>query len=278
MVVKVVTDSTADISPQLAQELDITIVPAYTRFGDEVFRDGVDISKDKFYHRLTHDPVHPSTTQPSPQDFVDVFERLSKDADGIISIDVSAKLSGTCNSALQGKEMVQNSCPVEVVDSQFVSMALGMLVIEAATLAKAGKDLPQIVATVEKAIPKVHLLILFDTLKYLALGGRIGKAKALLGSVLSVKPILTFKDGVLVPAAQVRTHNKGKERLIDFAQKANDIQQLAIIYSTTPDEAEDLARQCGSVFPREKIILAQLGSALGVHAGPGVLGVAIREG
>ena len=276
MTIKVVTDSTADLPPTLAEELGITVVPVYLRFGDEVYRDRVDIIEDEFYHRLLHDPIHPSTTQPTPQDFADAYQKLSQEAGGIISIHISSKLSGTYNSAIQGKKLVEDWCPIEVVDSQTVSIANGLIAMEAAKIARSGKSLQQVVAEVRQIIPNIHLLILFDTLKYLAKGGRIGKAKALLGSVLSVKPLLTVKDGELVPAGQVRSRDKGIQRLFDFVKNATDIQDLSILHSTTPDEAQALAERIGSIFPRERITLARLGPGLGVHGGPGVLLVALR--
>jgi DegV family protein with EDD domain len=276
MKVKVVTDSTADLPPQLAKELGITVVPVYLRFGDEVYRDRVDISEDEFYQRLLHDPIHPSTTQPSPQDFVDVYKGLAQEADGIISIHVTSKLSGTYNSALHGKELVGKECPIEVIDSQLVTMGLGQLAIVANTIAKSGKSLQQVAEEVRQMIPSIHLLGLLDTLKYLALGGRIGKVQALLGSVLNVKPMLTIHDGELVPVGRVRSRTKGIDRLFDFVKNAVDIQDLAIVYNTTPDEAQALGEHLGSIFPKEQIRLARLGPALGVHAGPGILFVALR--
>jgi DegV family protein with EDD domain len=276
MKLKVVTDSTADLPPQLAKELGITIVPVYLRFGDEVYRDRVDISEDEFYQRLLHDPIHPSTTQPSPQDFVDVYKNLARGADGIISIHVSSKLSGTYNSALRGKEVVEKECPIEVIDSEVVTMGLGQLAIVANTIAESGKSLQQVVEEVKQMIPSIHVFGLLDTLKYLALGGRIGKVQALLGSVLSVKPMLTIKNGELVPAGRVRSRAKGIDMLFDFVENAVDIQDLAIVYNTTPDEAQALIERIGSIFPKEKIRLARLGPALGVHTGPGILFVALR--
>jgi DegV family protein with EDD domain len=276
MTVKIVTDSTADLPDELVKEMGITVVPLYVRFGEEVLRDRVDISEDEFYERLQHDPVHPNTTQPSPQDFVDVYQKLSA-ADGIVSIHLSAKLSGTCSSALQAKGMVVKECSVEVVDSETLSMALGLVVITAAEAAKAGKSLDEVVEAAKQAMPKMHLLFLLDTLKYLLLGGRIGKAKALLGSVLNVKPMLTVKDGELVPAGQARTRAKGMDKLFEFVKEVADIQDLAVVYNTTPDEAQALAERIGSVFDREKIRIARVGPGLGVHGGPGAMIVAFRE-
>ncbi len=276
MTVKVVTDSTADLPPQLAKELGITVVPVYLRFGDEVYRDRVDISEDEFYQRLLHDPIHPSTTQPSPQDFVGVYKNLARRAEGIISIHVSSKLSGTYNSALRGKEIVEKECPIEVIDSQLVTMGLGQLVIVANAIAEYGNSLRQVVEEVKQTIPSIHVLGLLDTLKYLALGGRIGKVQALLGSALSVKPMLTIKDGELVPAGRVRSRAKGIDRLFEFVRNALDIQDLSVVYNTTPDEAQALAERMGSVFSQERVRLARLGPALGVHTGPGILFVALR--
>jgi len=276
MTIKIITDSTADLPVMLTEELDVTVVPVYLRFGDEVYRDRVDISEDEFYQRLLHDPVHPNTTQPTPQDFASVYNKLSQEADGIISIHITSKLSGTYNSAVQGKKMVMNRCPIEIVDSQTISIAIGLIVIQASRMAKSGMSLQQIVDEVGKIIPNVYLLILFDTLKYLAKGGRIGKAKALLGSVLSVRPLLTVRDGELVPSGQVRTRPKGTDRLFDFVKNATEIQDLAILHSTTPDEAQALAERIGSVFDKEKIRMARVGPGLGVHGGPGAMIVAIR--
>jgi len=276
MTVKIDTDSTADLPLQLASELGITVVPVYVHFGDDVYRDRVDISEDEFYQRLLHDPIHPSTEPPTPQDFADVYQKLSQEADGIISIHISGKLSATCNSALQGKKLVETECPIEVIDSQLVTMGLGLLATVANTFVSSGKSLPQVVEEVKQIISSIHLLGFFDTLKYLALGGRIGKAKALLSSVLAVKPMLTMKDGELEPADQVRTRASAIDRLFDFVKNTTDIQDLAIVYSTTPDEAQNLAERMGSVFAKERIRLARLGPALGVHAGPGILFVALR--
>jgi len=277
MTVKIVTDSSADLPAQVVEEMGISVVPLYVRFGDEVYRERVTITDDEFYDKLLHGSVHPVTIQPSPQDFVEVYKKLAPEADGIVSIHLSSKLSGTYNSALQGKEMMgENGCPIEVVDSQLITGALGLLAIMAATMAKAGKDLPQVLDVVKQALPNANLLALFDTLKYLLLGGRIGKAKALLGSILSVKPMVTLKDGEVAPAGQARTRAKGIERLVDFAKSASNLEDVAVGYSTTPDEAQTLAKRLSSIFTKGPVRVARLGTTLGVHAGPGTLVVAVR--
>jgi len=190
---------------------------------------------------------------------------------------MSAKLSGTYNSALQGKEMIEKGCPIEVVDSQTTSMGLGLIDIAAAIVAKAGEGLSTVMEEVKQAIPSIRFLFLLDTLEYLLLGGRIGKAKALLGSILNVKPVLTLKDGEVVPAGQVRSRGKGIDRLFDFVKSVSNIQDLAVVYNTTPDEAQALEERIGTIFTKEQIKLARVGPMLGVHSGPGALAVALRE-
>jgi len=277
MTVKIVTDSTADLPSQLAQQLGITVVPVYLRFGEEVYRDGVDISQEEFYQKLIQSSVHPTTSQSSPSDFASVYSKLSTETDEIVSIQVTSKLSGTYNSALQGREMAGVRCRVEVVDSLSVSMGLGLITMAAARLAEAGESLQEVMEEVGQAIPNIRLLGVFDTLKYLLRGGRIGRAKALLGSMLNVKPMLTMRDGELCPAGLCRTRSKGMERLLNLVRNTLNIQELAIVHSTTPDEASSLRERIGAIFDKRQIHLARLGPALGVHGGPGTLILALRE-
>jgi DegV family protein with EDD domain len=276
MTVKVVTDSTADLPPELTRELDITVVPVYVRFGNQVYRDRVDISEDEFYQRLQNNPIHPGTIQPSPQDFIDAYKKLLQRADGIVSIHLTGKLSGTFSSAMRAKETLGEKYPIQVIDSQVLTMGLGQLAIEASNMAQSGKSLNQVAEAVKNMIPSIHLLGLLDTLKYLALGGRIGKVKSLLGSILNIKPLLTMKNGELIPHGQVRSRTQGIAKLFDFIRDARKIQDLAIVYNTTPDEAQALVERIVPLYPRERIRLSRLGPALGVHGGPGILFVSIR--
>ena len=277
MTIKIVTDSTADLPPVLTKELGITVVPLYVRFGDETYRDGVDITGDEFYKRLLTDPIHPNTSQPTPQDFTNVYRELSQKADGIVSIHISGKLSGTCSSALQAKEVVAAECPVEVIDSKTTSMALGLIVMAAVKIANTGASVKQVAEEIRQVVTDVKLLVTFDTLKYLAKGGRIGKAKSMLGSVLNVKPLLAIKEGEFVPVAQVRSRSKGIDKLFDFAIGTPNVEDMAVIYSTTSDEAESLASRIGTEIKLEQVRIARLGPVLGVHGGPGVLAVAFRQ-
>jgi DegV family protein with EDD domain len=277
MAIKIVTDSTVDLPAALVKELDVTVVAEYLSFGDQVFRDQLDISNDEFYQKLVTGGIHPKTAQPSAQDFAGAYEKLAKTADSIISIHLSAKLSGTYDSAVRGKNMVSSAANIVVIDSRSVSIGMGLMVIQAAKMARSGMSLKQITDALNQTKADNHFLIMFDTLKYLAKGGRIGKAKAFLGSILNVKPLLMIKEGELVPSGQVRTRLKGTDQLVDFVKNAGEIEDLAVLYSTTPEDARNLVERLKPFFPEKRVIISQLGAALGVHAGPGVLGVALRQ-
>jgi DegV family protein with EDD domain len=191
MTLKIVTDSLSDITSDVAEELGITVVPLYVRFGEDVYRDRVEITTEEFYHRLVHDDVFPSTTQPTPKDFLDVYDKLAEETDEILVIVVSSKLSGTYQSAMQAKDMFCGKSRIEVVDSLKVAMSMGLPVMAVVKAAQAGSGLDELADLARKAVSRSHLIAYFDTLKYLAKGGRIGKAQGLLGSMLSVKPLLT---------------------------------------------------------------------------------------
>jgi DegV family protein with EDD domain len=221
--------------------------------------------------------VHPTTSQPNPADFAQAYKQLAKETDNIISIHVSGKLSGTCNAALQGKELVDSKCTINVIDSESVSMGLGIITMAAARVARTDASVQKINAEIRDAMSSIHLLGVFDTMKYLLLGGRIGKAKALFGSVLNVKPVLTLRDGELHPVGLVRTQSKGIERLADFVKNALGIHELAVMHSTTPDVAQSLKERFSSLVDANRLHLARMGPALGVHGGPGLLAVALRK-
>jgi len=279
MTVKVVTDSTCDILAHMIKELDITVVPVYTVFGDKSYRDRVDIDDDEFYYKLTHDSIHPTTSVPTPKDFADVYNRLAEQTDEIVSIHLTSRESGTYNSAVLGKQLVDNKkCRIEVIDSLSVSLGLGLLVIEAAREARAGASLEKLTELMHRAVPKVHLLILVDTLKYVIRGGRLSKAHGIIGAVVKVKPMLTLKEGDLSLVGIARTKAKAVERLYEFAKSFSKVKEAAVAYTTTPDEAKALADRVKAVFPNVPLYITRVGSSLGTHAGPGAMGVAVREG
>jgi DegV family protein with EDD domain len=276
--VKIVTDSTSDISPEVAHALDITIVPAYVQFDDEVYRDGVDISKDRFYQKLVDSFVPPTTSPPTPQDFAKVYSDCSKEAEDILSIHISAKISDTYHSALQGKKVMKEKCQIEVVDSRFASIGLALVVMAAAKLARAGENLESVLGETQKAISQIHMLWIFDTMKYLVWGGRATKSVTEMADIRQIKPLLTFKDGEIIQAGLVRTYSMGMDRLYEFVKDRLNIQDLAIAYSTVPEQAGQMKERLSSLFPEDKIYIAQLGIALGVHSGPGALALALRQG
>lgn len=274
--IKVVTDSSSELPPEMAKKLGIEVVPLYVRFGEEIHRERVTISDEEFYQKLVAGPIHPATIQPGPNDFIETYEADAKGTDGIVSIHISSKLSGTVNSALQAKSMANIDCPIEVVDSQTVSVALGLITIAAAEAARQGKDLQQVLNVAKDAMDNTYSLCILDTLKYLQIGGRIGKAKALLGTMLNVKPLITVKDGEVVPVGQVRSRAKGLGQLFEFIQKAERIDDLAIGYSTTLDDALSLSQQVASIFNKDQIKVMRLGTTLGVHLGPGAIILSYR--
>lgn len=277
MTVKVVVDSTSDIPEKLAKEWDITIVPAYVVFGGKCYRDRLEITDDEIYARLDHDSVFPTTSVPSPQDFADVYNKLADETDEIISVHLTSRESGVYNAALLGKGLVSKKCHIEVVDSLSVAMSCGILAIAAAREAKTGATLEKVTEVVRESIPRMHLIMVLDTLKYVVRGGRVGKGYGLLGSVLRVKPLLTMRDGKLVLAGVARTRTTAIKRLYDFVEDFPQVSEIAVSYATSKEDAEALAERIKSSHPDTPLYLTRIGPVLGTHAGPGAMGVAVRE-
>jgi DegV family protein with EDD domain len=277
MTVKIVTDTLSDITFDLAEKLGVSVVPLYVRFGEEMYRDRVDISSQDFYRRLVNEPKLPSTTQPTPNDFAEVYKKLAQETDEILVIVVSSKLSGTYQSAMQAKEMVKGKCRIEVVDSQQVAMGMGLIVISAVKAAKEGADLTRLADMARKAISRTHLIAYFDTLKYLAKGGRIGKAQGLLGSVLSVKPILTVRDGEMAPLTRVRSLTAGLDYLYSVAASYSKIEALALEHATTPADADKLVERLDKIFPKTQIYRSVISPVIGTYSGPNALALTVLE-
>jgi len=273
--VKIVTDSVADLPHQVVNELGITIVPLNVRFGEEVYRDGVDLTVEQFYDRLVHSQTLPVTSVPSPGSFAEIYDKLAEETDEILAIILSSKLSGTYEVALQSIGLMKKKCRVEVVDSQWATMAEGFIVITAARAAKAGANLDEVIDVTRNSIPRVDFLAAFDTLEYLKRGGRIGKAQAFLGSILRVNPLITLRDGMVEPADRTRSRAKAIERLYNFAMNFSHIDRIAIEDAACPDEAEALVERISSKFPEEHIYRSKTTPAIGTHTGPGLLLVAV---
>ncbi len=279
MSIKIVTDSAADIPPQLLKELGISVVPLYVRFGNDVFKDKVEITNTEFYDNLVNGGVFPNTAQPSPLDFRLVYEELAKDADGIVSLHLSSKLSGTIQSAQQARDTMAVPCPVETIDTESMSMGEGLVALAAARAAHAGANLEETVKAAKEAMEEIHFMVLFDSLKYLAMGGRIGQAKSLLGSLLNIKPLLGMRNGEVVPVAKARSYSKGLEQQYEFIARTlqeGEIKDLAIMHNTKPEEANNLIDRISPLYPREKIITGEIGPILGTHSGPNITFVCIR--
>ncbi len=277
MAVKIVTDSLSDITSDIAQGLGITVVPLTVSFGKESFLDRVTMTTDEFYYKLTHDATWPTTTQPPPGDFVNVYNKLAEETDEILVITLSSKLSGTYESALNARSLVEKECRIEVIDSLTVAMGLGLIVISVAKVAQTGANLDEVVDLVHRAMPRSHLVAYFDTLKYLAKGGRIGKAQGLLGAMLSVKPILTVKDGEMSPLTRLRSRTAGMDYLYNFVAGFPHIEELAVEHATTPDDADRLVERLNSLFPKERICRSTISPVVGTYAGPGAMAVSILE-
>ncbi|MFC1900923.1 DegV family protein [Chloroflexota bacterium] len=277
MAVKIITDSLSDITEDYAKELGITVVPLTVIFGHEQYLDRVTITTDQFYDRLVNDSVWPTTTQPTPAAFGEVYNELAKETDEILVITLSSVLSGTYESAMSAKNLVKEGCRVEVIDSRTVAGGLGLIVIAAVNAAKAGANLDELVELVHSAMDRTHFIIYFETLTYLAKGGRIGKAKELLGSVLSIKQILTIKDGGIAPLTRKRSLAAGMDYLYNFVTGFADIEALGVEYTTTKDVADNLAERMSSVFTKGPIFRSIVSPVLGVHGGPGAIAVTVLE-
>lgn len=278
MTVRIVTDSTADLPPELIEQLGITVVPVYVRFGQNVFRDGIDISQDEVYCRILSENATATTSQPSPNDFLEYYERLlNGTADQIVSLHLSSKLSGTYNAALGGRELSLHKDQITVVDTLSLSMGLGFCVLAAARLAQAKAELSEIIQAAKETTSLTRISAAFDTLKYVLKSGRLGAAKALIGGILNVKPILTLKDGVLWPSGIARTRQRALDSLVDFANKTSGVEEAAIVYSTTPDEAHTLKERLSEFLDQRMIYISRLGPALGAHGGPGTIVLALKR-
>jgi len=275
LAVRIVTDSTADLPLTTARELRVTVVPMLVRFGDEVFRDGVDLSSEEFFERLTHSPELPKTSQPPVGAFQEVYERLAWEADGIVSVHVSGKLSGTVGAASMAAQLVRERCRVEVVYSLSVSMGLGLAVMAAARAAQEGSTV-EAAAEAARAVARRHTFVaMLETVEYLRKGGRVGRAAAFLASVLHVRPLLTLVDGEVHPLARERTRAKALDRMFEHCLSRDGISEVAIMHTTTPEDALSLAERAHQRLPEARVHLTRVGPALGVYGGPGTMGMVV---
>ena len=273
MTVHVVTDSTADIPADIARELRIDVVPLTISFGDERYRDGIDLTADEFYERLAMTKVLPTTSLPPPALFRYAYEHLSSRGD-VVSVHLSHKFSGTVNTARSAAGEVAPD-RISVVDSGSASMGLGLCAIAAARAARDGASREECARIAEETSRQVHVAVAFETLDFLRRGGRIGRATAFLGGMLRLKPILTVKDGETHPLSRARSRGKAIEELLSLATRFEEVSDIVVLHTTTPEDAEQLADRARQARPGARFVVGRFGPVLGVHGGPGMLGIAV---
>ncbi|MFN2582206.1 MAG: DegV family protein [Candidatus Dormibacteria bacterium] len=271
--IHLVTDSTSDFTRADAEALGITVVPLTVRFGEEQYQDGVNLESDAFYAKLPSTSVHPTTSQPTPEQFTAVYRSLLQhDDDRIVSLHISAKLSGTLQSAHIAAQELDDR--VLLVDSETVSAGLQLLVRAAADDVAAGADVHAVCARAEQRRSRVTIYVLLDTLHYLQRGGRIGRAQALLGGMLGVKPVLTMIDGEVAPQARVRSRRQGMQRIVELLKEKLPLRGLAAFHCGAPELLPDLESQLRAAIPNVAIQTGQVGPVVGAYTGPGGVGIA----
>lgn len=277
MTIRIVTDSTAEIPAEVAQAHGVTVVPLTVFFGDEAYRDGIDLDNAGFYRKLQASKELPRTSQPSPAMFQQEYTRLIEEgADGILSIHLSSHLSGTYQSACAAREMVAeagSAVPIEVIDSLSISVGMSRAILHAAEAARQGKSLEELKAQVADELARTRILAVLDTLEFLKRGGRIGGARAMLGNMLSVKPIVSLREGVVVALEQPRTRSKAYARVAQLAHEMGKIEHISIAEAST-EVGQQLAEAIKSVYSDE-LSFYKLGAVLGTHTGPGTVAVAV---
>ena len=278
MAIRIVTDSCSDLPAEVALANGITVVPLYVIIDGQTYRDGVDMTADGFYSRHAELTSLPTTSQPSVADFQEVYRRLLGEGHQIVSIHVSSKLSGTLNSAAQARESLGEAAQqIDVVDSRLAGGAQALLALSAARWAGVMTDHRELARRVERSIERNHGFVLVDTLKYLAMGGRIGKAQALLGGMLQIKPIVGIRDGETYPVDRPRTRRRAQARIVELVRELAPINQIHLSYSTGPDNALAVRDGLADLVKPDRLIESRLGPVLGTHLGPNTIGVAATQ-
>jgi DegV family protein with EDD domain len=275
--IKIVTDSTAYLPETTIQEHDVRVVPLYVHFGEEAFREGVELSNEEFYARLKTAPALPTTSQPSAGEFHEVFKELSDAGHEIVTLTISSKLSGTWNSAMAAKKMIPDA-KISVVDTLSTAISLELLVNAALEAAAAGATRQEVVEQIEEKKTGVSFMFVVDTLEYLAKGGRIGNARAFLGTLLKVKPILMLEDGAIEPLEQVRSKRKAQARMVDLALERiggrGPQARVGVTNALAAEEGKALSQDLRARLGCAEPIVSSLGPVIGTHTGPGCVGVA----
>ena len=276
MAIKIVTDSTADLPAEVAEQLGITVIPLNVHFGEETFLDGVDILHDEFFERLVAARQLPTTSQPSPGKFLETYGPLADAGDQIVSIHISDKLSGTLNSARQAKEQMEGSS-IEIIDSKQAALGTGLVAMAAAKAAQQGASYEAVLEKANRAVDEVQLFGLLDTLEYLRKGGRIGMVRGFIGTLLKVRPIITVRDGIVQSETSVRSRSYGIQYMVTLAEERAPLKQAAVMHSSTAEEAEELAERIRPFVADGQVLQGRIGPVVGTHAGPGVIGIVVQS-
>ena len=269
--IALVTDSTCDLPESVVKDKNITVIPLNVHFGDETFLDGIDLQSNEFFEKLSTSEIHPQTSQPSVGRFVETYNDLLKKYDSILSLHISSKLSATYNSALQAQKEIGNE-KIKVIDSMNGTLGLGAIVHHIADLNQKGESFENLVKEAEKIIPNAIFMGLVPTLEYLAKGGRIGKARAFMGSLLKIKPILSAVDGEIQSVGKARTLIKGMDFIVD-EMKNRKISKLFIVHANHEERANLLKEKTKDIVDPKDVIIAEFGPVVGTHLGPGAFGV-----
>jgi DegV family protein with EDD domain len=272
--IRVVTDSTADMDDGEAQQLGISMVPLNVHWNGETYQDKVELSIDEFYRKLREEKGTPRTSQPSVGQFEEAYRGLLKAADGIVSIHISSKLSGTLNSA---QIAAKNVAPdrITVIDSMTTAATLGTLVVRTAQLAETEASREECVALAEELVPRVRLIACVDTLEFLRRGGRIGRAQAFAGNLLAIKLIFQVLNGEIAPVDRVRTRATAIKHVAGAIQRLGPLEELTVLYSDNRDPAQQLYDILATAYPQLNIQWGRIGPVLGTHTGPGVIGASL---
>lgn len=273
--VAVVTDSTANIPDNYVDELNIHVIPQILNWEGDTYLDGIDITPSEFYQRLVQAKELPTTSQPSAGQFYEFFGNLAETNEAIIGVFISEHLSGTIDSALTAAEMMSDY-PIEIVDSKSASMGLGFMAMAVARALKDGATYKEAAQLARELIPVTHAIFVVDTLEYLHKGGRIGGAQRLVGSLLSMKPLLHLEDGRIEPLARIRTKRKAIEKLLDVV--ASDTEgkgklHASVIHAAAPEDAEQFKGQVMERLDPVELITTELSPVVGTHTGPGLVGM-----
>lgn len=276
MPVQIVTDSAADLSPELIAAHGIRVVPLSIRFGDEEFTDGVELTPDQFYEKMATFSGMPATAAPAPGAFESAIRDAGTNGDAVVVINISSALSATMQSAENAARAVGDDLDVRVVDSKSITATLGLKVLAAARAAAEGASADEIVALVEEMRTRSRVYGALNTLDNLKKGGRIGGAQAMLGSVLSIKPIIDISDGSVTEAGKVRTRRKALMWMRDKLFEQPQIEELALCSGNAAD-VDELLQLIEPRYPRDQVQLWTIGPVIGTHGGPGVIGFAWHQ-